>query len=1124
MAKETKFYDLLGVSPDASEADMKKAYRKKALALHPDKGGDPEAFKEVTAAYEALSDPQKRDLYDRFGEQGLNESGGMGGGMDPQDLFSQLFGGGGGFFGGGGGRQRGPRKGKDLVHRVKATLEELYKGKTVKLALQKHVLCTKCEGRGGKEGSVKQCPGCNGNGIKVVLRQLGPMVQQMQQTCQDCQGTGEQIAAKDRCKSCSGKKVIQERKVLEVRVDKGMEDGQQITFKEEADQAPNTVPGDVIFVVDEQPHPRFKRRKNDLICEVEVDLLTALAGGQIQLEHLDDRALQVQLNPGEVIKPDSMKVLREQGMPSYRHHELGDLYIKFSVKFPDSMPEASIPLLEQALAPRPALPKLKKDTIVEEAELEDLSERDTRGSGSRGPGAMDVDDDDDGPGGGPQTAFVKERGIEELKGDPVFPPFPASSSSAKATMASFSVSQNAIAVGASLRCVAPNHPVALRSAARSAFSAGVALNTVNIASRTPAQERSSSQLNRGYSSRSVHTSTLAAGIRSLRQAASESARAGSVRSYLNVSSRGAPFSTSVPNRETDPTNRTPSRAADPSQALREASSIKAHKLAEQQKQQHQQGGAESPGANGGGNGSGSSGPSGNSTFARVVHAWRTTPTVWYPIPFLLGALVIVGVKARRDYLDSGNTDSNSVVGRVVDENGQVVKMSGPWTVFVIGALPLNAISRAWGWANNLTLPVWFRPHGFRLYSWIFGCHLDEMKDEDLTHYRSLGEFFSRELKEGARPIADALLVSPADGKVLHFGSIKDGRVEQVKGITYSLDALLGLSTAPQSTSLFEPVHGETVDEKQFANLNGIQYSLSRLLGDTTPKRKRGWRKLVSLTWWKSWVSSNTPYSKKARAQQLQAESDPQYRNSVPLSAHPQNSDDRAVPNVQQHPSDADEEEDEDVGVPTPDTPEIIGKYANVAYEMGSGALPSMSESSSPAHEVKEGNKLFFAVIYLAPGDYHRFHSPTNWVVERRRHFRGELYSVSPYMASRLSNLFVLNERVALLGRWRHGFFGMVPVGATNVGSIKINFDRALRTNVRDRQKLAGTYSEANYSAASRLLGGQPLRAGEEMGGFLLGSTIVLVFEAPENFRFTLQTSQPIRVGEKMGDVSSTPVS
>lgn len=126
------------------------------------------------------------------------------------------------------------------------------------------------------------------------------------------------------------------------------------------------------------------------------------------------------------------------------------------------------------------------------------------------------------------------------------------------------------------------------------------------------------------------------------------------------------------------------------------------------------------------------------------------------------------------------------------------------------------------------------------------------------------------------------------------------------------------------------------------------------------------------------------------------------------------------------------------------------------------------------------------------------------------------------MAQRLANLFVLNERIALLGRWRHGFFGMVPVGATNVGSIRINFDSELRTNVRDQRRLAGTYSEATYGVASRVLGGQPLKIGEEIGGFLLGSTIVLVFEAPENFHFNVEAGQKIKVGESLGEVREDP--
>lgn len=118
----------------------------------------------------------------------------------------------------------------------------------------------------------------------------------------------------------------------------------------------------------------------------------------------------------------------------------------------------------------------------------------------------------------------------------------------------------------------------------------------------------------------------------------------------------------------------------------------------------------------------------------------------------------------------------------------------------------------------------------------------------------------------------------------------------------------------------------------------------------------------------------------------------------------------------------------------------LAKDASVALDVAKASM-----AWSGGHVPTKGNKLFFTVVYLAPGDYHRFHSPTNWVVERRRHFAGELFSVSPWMANKLQDLFVLNERVALLGRWRHGFFSMIPVGATNVGSIRVNFDSVSRS-------------------------------------------------------------------------------
>ncbi|KIP12385.1 hypothetical protein PHLGIDRAFT_98388 [Phlebiopsis gigantea 11061_1 CR5-6] len=372
MVKETKYYDLLEASPDASDADLKKAYRKKALRLHPDKGGDPELFKEVTHAYEVLSDPQKRSVYDARGEAGLSESGGMGG-MDPQDLFSQLFGGG-GFFGGGG-RPQGPRKTKDLVHRVTVSLEDLYKGKVSKLALTRNVICVKCSGRGGKEGAVRSCDRCNGRGIRIMMRQMGPMIQQIQQACDECQGTGEIINNKDRCGTCKGKKVISEKKMLEVHIDKGMKGGQTITFRGESDQAPDVTPGDVIIVIEEKPHDRFKRQDTNLLTKVEIDLLTALAGGNFAIKHLDDRALIVKVHPGEVLQHNALKVIPGEGMPSQRHHEPGDMFVRVGVKFPESLPLESIPLLEAALPPRKPLDKFPKNVMLEEAEAVDADAR-----------------------------------------------------------------------------------------------------------------------------------------------------------------------------------------------------------------------------------------------------------------------------------------------------------------------------------------------------------------------------------------------------------------------------------------------------------------------------------------------------------------------------------------------------------------------------------------------------------------------------------------------------------------------------------------------------------------------------------------------------------------------------
>ncbi|KAL1923576.1 uncharacterized protein VTP21DRAFT_8556 [Calcarisporiella thermophila] len=400
MVRETKYYDQLGVSPNASESDIKKAYRKLALKYHPDK--NPEAgdkFKEISHAYEILSDERKRQIYDQYGESGL-QGDGMGGGVSPEDLFSQLFGGFGGFGGAGRRGPSGPQRGKDMAHALKVSLEDLYKGKTSKLALQKHVICSKCDGKGGKEGAVQTCGGCQGRGVKITLRQMGPLVQQIQQTCPDCRGEGEVIRDKDRCKQCNGKKIVNERKVLEVHIDKGMREGQKITFSGEGDQMPGIVPGDVIIVLEEKPHPRFKRKGDDLFCEVKIDLLTALAGGQFHVEHLDDRVLAVSILPGEVIRPGDIKVISGEGMPQHRTHQHGNLYVKFDVEFPApnwTSPD-KIVKLESILPPRRELPSVGKDKHVEEAVLGVLD----AGQQSRAQARMEngADDEDEEMGDG----------------------------------------------------------------------------------------------------------------------------------------------------------------------------------------------------------------------------------------------------------------------------------------------------------------------------------------------------------------------------------------------------------------------------------------------------------------------------------------------------------------------------------------------------------------------------------------------------------------------------------------------------------------------------------------------------------------------------------------------------
>lgn len=344
--------------------------------------------------------------------------------MNAEDLFSQFFGGGsafgggglGGMFGGGGMQQRGPPKARTIHHVHKVSLEDIYRGKVSKLALQKSVICSKCDGRGGKEGAVKKCTGCDGAGMKTMMRQMGPMIQRFQTVCPDCNGEGEIIREKDKCKQCNGKKTVVERKVLHVHVDRGVKTGHKIEFRGEGDQTPGVQPGDVIFEIEQKPHARFQRKEDDLFFHAEVDLVTALSGGHIYIEHLDERWLAVEIIPGEVISPGktsthafisnpltktpgAVKMIRGQGMPSYRHHDFGNMYVQFDVKFPEKHWTADPAAFEQlkAILPPTTLNQAPKEVMTEVADLEDVDA--SQSARAHGGGATDEDDEDGHPAG-----------------------------------------------------------------------------------------------------------------------------------------------------------------------------------------------------------------------------------------------------------------------------------------------------------------------------------------------------------------------------------------------------------------------------------------------------------------------------------------------------------------------------------------------------------------------------------------------------------------------------------------------------------------------------------------------------------------------------------------------------
>lgn len=239
--------------------------------------------------------------------------------------------------------------------------------------------------------------------MKVSIRQLGPnMIQQMQHVCPDCKGSGETIVEKDRCGQCKGQKVVQDKKLLEVHVEKGMQHGQKITFQGEADEAPDTVTGDIVFVLQQKEHPKFKRKVDDLFVEHTLSLTEALCGFQFPLTHLDGRQLLIKSTPMEIIKPGQFKAINDEGMPHYQRPFMkGRLYIHFSVDVPESgsLSLEQIANLEKVLPPRPSnqMTDMELDEC-EETTLHDVNiDDEMRRKQSHAQEAYDEDEESSGP-------------------------------------------------------------------------------------------------------------------------------------------------------------------------------------------------------------------------------------------------------------------------------------------------------------------------------------------------------------------------------------------------------------------------------------------------------------------------------------------------------------------------------------------------------------------------------------------------------------------------------------------------------------------------------------------------------------------------------------------------------
>lgn len=321
-----EYYQILNINKNSTETEIKKSYRKLAMKYHPDKNqGNKDAenqFKKISEAYEVISDPEKRKIYDNYGKEGLDMNN-MGGGpnINPMDIFQNFF--------GGSSFNTAPQKSMEpIVKEVYFSLQELYTGTEKKIEIEKEIIVDK-KGNINYKDSIEICQNCQGKGYINVVRQIGPMISQMQAPCKNCKTKGYLI-----------NKYYQKKKIKEeiiVNIQRGSKEGDQIILENKGEINPKNIneKGDVIIIVHEFQHSNFVRKNNDLIFKKKISIFEALTGIKFYIENIEKEFLEI--NISDIIKNDTVKIIKNEGMPLKGKERKGNIVILFEVEYPDNI-------------------------------------------------------------------------------------------------------------------------------------------------------------------------------------------------------------------------------------------------------------------------------------------------------------------------------------------------------------------------------------------------------------------------------------------------------------------------------------------------------------------------------------------------------------------------------------------------------------------------------------------------------------------------------------------------------------------------------------------------------------------------------------------------------------------